>query len=161
MGSFRTFGLRYTLLWCQIVTRKHKLIWISSKFMKEFKLKSWVLQPCGKRLGTGLRKLVKKYVDSDEKMGGKGQVNLTEPVIKKLTHYYRNDIIKNLDHVKKMKNSIFATLLHCQSTEKTYNMKSALLENFLGIFIKEPRQRKLIRIPYHCTENSFVWRKCK
>lgn len=76
------------------------------------------LNHVSKRLGTGLRKLVKDSVGSKAPMGGKGHGNLTEPVIKKLTAYYRNGITQNLGNVKEMKKAIFATLSHCKSTDE-------------------------------------------
>jgi len=44
--------------------------------------------------------------------------NLPETTIKKLTSYYRNNIMRNIGDKTKMKQAIFSTLSHCKSTDQ-------------------------------------------
>lgn len=76
------------------------------------------LNHVAKRLGTGLRNLVKDYVGTDTPLGGRTRGNLPVPVINKLTSYYRNNIIRNIGDIYKMKTAIFSTLDHCKSTDE-------------------------------------------
>ncbi|XP_066581799.1 LOW QUALITY PROTEIN: uncharacterized protein [Prorops nasuta] len=77
-----------------------------------------------KRMGTRLREVVKKYVDTVVKgkkkvqrktLGGKGR--LTGKMIDKLTVYYGLAIRRNCDSVEKMHNAIWATFHHYCSTD--------------------------------------------
>lgn len=72
-----------------------------------------------KRLGTGLRNLVKDCGKKKITLGGKAYGSLKGITIDKLTQYYRNAVIKNLEDIKLMKTAIFATLDHCRSTDTT------------------------------------------
>lgn len=71
-----------------------------------------------KRMGTGLRKLVKEWKVKGVTLGGRGRGALKETTIVSLTNYYRNAIVKNIPHVPAMKQAIGATLSHCVSTDK-------------------------------------------
>lgn len=72
-----------------------------------------------KRLGTALRSLVKECSKQKITLGGKSHGSLKETTIKKLTKYYRNAIIANLNKdIISMKTSILATLHHCVSTDE-------------------------------------------
>lgn len=68
------------------------------------------LNHVAKRLGAGLRKLVKGRSKSEDRIGGRVPGHLTEPVIKKITRYYHNGFLKYLGDGTKMKEAIFATL---------------------------------------------------
>lgn len=70
-----------------------------------------------KRLGTGLRKVVTECKAKKITLGGKKHGSLKESTIKKLTKYYHNSIIRNVNNVKGMKDDILATLHHCVSTD--------------------------------------------
>lgn len=85
------------------------------------------LNHVAQRLGTGLRNLVKDYVGTKTPLGGKTRGNLPEPVIKKLTSYYRNNIMRNIGDKEKIKGTIFATLSHCKSTDKIPTTQNVLL----------------------------------
>lgn len=62
------------------------------------------LNHVAKRLGTGLRNLVKDYIGTKTPLGGGGtRGNLPAPVIKRLTSYYRNNIIRNIGDKEKIK----------------------------------------------------------
>lgn len=74
-----------------------------------------------KRLGTGLRKIVADNTGTGNPLGGKKFGSLKASTIDKLTKYYRNAIQSNLGDVEKMKNSVFATLSHCSSTDTKPN----------------------------------------
>jgi hypothetical protein len=65
-----------------------------------------------KRLSTALRKLRKT-----EKLGGKGKGALTDKKIKKLANYYGKAIRCNAPDIKKMKRGIYASIMHCSSTD--------------------------------------------
>lgn len=71
-----------------------------------------------KRLGTGLRNLVKDCAKKKITLGGKAHGSLKGTTIDKLTKYYRNAVIANLEDTAAMKRAIFATLDHCQSTDE-------------------------------------------
>ena len=71
-----------------------------------------------KRLGTGLRKLVKVCASQKITLGGKSHGSLKGTTIDKLTRYYRNAVINNLEDTSAMKRAIFATLDHCMSTDE-------------------------------------------
>lgn len=81
------------------------------------------LNHVAKRLGTGLRKLVKDRSKSKNPVGGRSRGHLSEPVIQKLTRYYHNGIHKNLGNVTKMKEAIYVTLFHCKSTDESPHHK--------------------------------------
>ena len=65
-----------------------------------------------KRMGTALRKL-----SAQGKLGGKGLGKLTAKKCKSLQNYYRGAIINNQGSVDGMKAAIWASLLHCMSTD--------------------------------------------
>lgn len=71
----------------------------------------------GKRLGTGLRELVKKCKARGITLGGKKHGSLKDITIKKLTRYYTSAILNNKGDVQKMKTAIYATLYHAISTD--------------------------------------------
>lgn len=75
------------------------------------------LNHVAKRLGTGLRKVVADFTGSGEPLGGKKHGSLKGTTIDKLTGFYRNAIQNNLGDMGKIKNAIFATLEHCDSTD--------------------------------------------
>ncbi|XP_070183427.1 uncharacterized protein [Littorina saxatilis] len=67
---------------------------------------------CDKRMGTALRKKAK-----EEKLGGRHRGALTANACTILQSYYRNTIMKNLGKPDKMKEAIWASFLHCSSTD--------------------------------------------
>lgn len=71
-----------------------------------------------KRMGTGLRKVVKEWKVKGVTLGGRGRGALKETTIVSLTNYYRNAIIKNIPDIPAMKEAIGATLSHCVSTDE-------------------------------------------
>lgn len=71
-----------------------------------------------KRLGTGLRNARIESTKAKAPIGGKKFGSLKDSTITKLTGYYRNAIQNNLGSVAGMKNAIYATLDHCQSTDE-------------------------------------------
>ncbi|KFM63360.1 hypothetical protein X975_26415, partial [Stegodyphus mimosarum] len=71
-----------------------------------------------KRLGTGLRTVVKGWRAQGVTLGGKAYGSLKEATIKKLTRYYQNAILRYKGDVNAMKTAIYATLFHSISTEK-------------------------------------------
>lgn len=77
-----------------------------------------------KRLGKGLRNLVQDCKKAEVTLGGKKHGSLKVQTIDKLSQYYRNAIINNLDDTGKMRTAIYATLDHCRSTDdKPYHDK--------------------------------------
>lgn len=60
----------------------------------------------------------KDYVGTDTPLGRKTLGNVPGPIIKRLTSYYRNNIIRNIGDKEKMKTAIFSTLTHCKSTDE-------------------------------------------
>jgi hypothetical protein len=71
---------------------------------------------CHKRMGTALRK-----AKNEKKLGGKGPGRLTEEKCVRLQNYYKFAILNNIDNIEDMRNAIWATLMHCQSTDDTPN----------------------------------------
>lgn len=71
-----------------------------------------------KRVGTGLRNMVKDWKKKKVTLGGKQHGSLKESTIKKLTNYYRAAIVNNVPDVDKMKTAVYATLYHCMSTDE-------------------------------------------
>ena len=65
-----------------------------------------------KRMGTALRKKAK-----EEKLGGRGYGALTANKCNILQSYYRNAIVKNLENPENMRKAIWASFLHCMSTD--------------------------------------------
>lgn len=70
-----------------------------------------------KRIGTGLRNLLKSCSAKKITLGGKADGSLKGTTIAKLTKYYRNAIVSNLEDTDKMRVAIFSTLDHCRSTD--------------------------------------------
>ncbi|XP_076454221.1 uncharacterized protein LOC143289180 [Babylonia areolata] len=67
---------------------------------------------CDKRMGTALRKKAK-----EAKLGGRRRGALTIAACNILQSYYRNAIIQNLGNPGKMREAIWASYLHCCSTD--------------------------------------------
>ena len=65
-----------------------------------------------KPMGTALRKL-----SAQAKLGGKGVGKLTASKCKMLQNYYRGAILNNQGSIDGMKAAIWASLLHCISTD--------------------------------------------
>jgi hypothetical protein len=70
------------------------------------------LNHVSKRLGTALRK-----IKETQKLGGQGEGKLTEVKIVKLTNCFGKAVRTNRNSVYDMKTAIFASLLHCSSTD--------------------------------------------
>ena len=66
-----------------------------------------------KRMDTALMQLAK-----DKKLGGKGHGRLTQGKINKLQQYYRAAITNNAGDADGMRSAVWATLLHCVSTDE-------------------------------------------
>lgn len=71
-----------------------------------------------KRLGTGLRNKVKEWKGKGVTLGGRKEGSLKEETIVKLTNFYRKAVKDNAHNVDNMKSAIYATLLHCSSSDK-------------------------------------------
>lgn len=71
------------------------------------------LNHCDKRMGTALRKRAK-----EGKLGGKRRGALTANTCTTLQSYYRNAIANNLGNTDEMRKAIWASLLHCMSTDE-------------------------------------------
>lgn len=66
-----------------------------------------------KRFGTALRKKAK-----EGKLGGRRHGALTAKACNVLQSYYRNSVVKNLNDQTKMKDAIWASFLHCSSSDE-------------------------------------------
>lgn len=66
-----------------------------------------------KRFGTALRKAPKKG-----RLGGCGHGKLTADKCIRLQNYFRGAILGNLDNENNMREAVWATLLHCMSTDE-------------------------------------------
>lgn len=71
-----------------------------------------------KRLGTALRNKVKEWRSKGVTLGGRKRGNLKDETITKLQNFYQKAIKDNAPDIQSMRNSIFATLYHCMSTDK-------------------------------------------
>ncbi|GFX89076.1 uncharacterized protein TNCV_2853751 [Trichonephila clavipes] len=76
------------------------------------------LNHIAKRLGTSLRNKVKEWKLKKVTLGGRKQGSLTDKNITKLQNYYRKAIKDNVPDTDKMKTAIYASLMHCSSTDK-------------------------------------------
>ncbi|GFT54212.1 uncharacterized protein TNCV_2467241 [Trichonephila clavipes] len=76
------------------------------------------LNHIAKRLGTSLRNKVKEWKVKKVTLGGRKQGSLTDKSITKLQNYYRKAIKDNVPDTDKMKTAIYASLMHCSSTDK-------------------------------------------
>ena len=63
-------------------------------------------------MGTALLGLLKK-----EKLGGRGQGRLTQAKALQFQKYYRGAIVNNIGNAEQMGVAIWASLLHCMSTD--------------------------------------------
>lgn len=72
-----------------------------------------------KRLGTALRKVVQDNKNTGCTLGGKTHGSLKNTTITKLTAYYRNAIQNNVGNLDSMKKAVFATPMHCETTNAT------------------------------------------
>lgn len=72
-----------------------------------------------KRLGTGLRNKVKEWRSKGVTIGGRKEGSLKEDTINKLTNYFRKAIKDNVPDVDKMKSAVYASVLHCSSSNKS------------------------------------------
>ncbi|GFX73468.1 uncharacterized protein TNCV_3402791 [Trichonephila clavipes] len=68
--------------------------------------------------GTSLRNKVKEWKVKKVTLGGRKQGSLTDKNITKLQNYYRKAIKDNVPDTDKMKTAIYASLMHCLSTDK-------------------------------------------
>ncbi|GFX02775.1 uncharacterized protein TNCV_4437571 [Trichonephila clavipes] len=77
------------------------------------------LNHIAKRLGTSLRNKVKEWKAKKKvTLGGRKQGSLTDKNIRKLQNYYRKAIKDNVPDTDKIKTAIYASLMHCSSTDK-------------------------------------------
>ncbi|GFT24546.1 uncharacterized protein TNCV_3253511 [Trichonephila clavipes] len=76
------------------------------------------LNHTAKRLGTSLRNKVKEWKVKKVTLGGRKQGSLKDKNITKLQNYYRKAIKDNVPDTDKMKTAIYASLMHCSSTDK-------------------------------------------
>ncbi|GFY18878.1 uncharacterized protein TNCV_3875661 [Trichonephila clavipes] len=76
------------------------------------------LNHIAKRLGTSLRNKVKEWKVKKVTLGGRKQGSLTDKNITMLQNYYRKAIKDNVPDTDKMKTAIYASLMHCSSTDK-------------------------------------------
>lgn len=111
-------GFRYTSVVSDGDSKTYDQLTSLNIYGEEAKI---VKQECvnhiSKRLGTGLRKLVQVSATKNITLGGKTHGSLKGPTIEKLTKYYRNAIINNLENTQTMKAAIFATIDHCRSSD--------------------------------------------
>ncbi|GFV38258.1 uncharacterized protein TNCV_178781 [Trichonephila clavipes] len=76
------------------------------------------LNHIAKRLGTSLRNKVKQWKVKKVTLDGRRQGSLTDKNITKLQNYYRKAIKDNVPDTYKMKTAIYASQIHCSSTDK-------------------------------------------
>ncbi|GFY25330.1 uncharacterized protein TNCV_2484501 [Trichonephila clavipes] len=73
---------------------------------------------CKEARHTSLRNKVKEWKVKKVTLGGRKQGSLTDKNITKLQNYYRKAIKDNVPDTDKMKTAIYASLMHCSSTDK-------------------------------------------
>lgn len=112
-------GFRYTSVISDGDSKTHDLLQSLNIYGEDIQIeKQECVNHVAKRLGTGLRNVVKVCANKKITLGGKSHGSLKGSTIDKLTKYYRNAIINNLDDIEAMKISIFATIDHCRSTDE-------------------------------------------
>lgn len=112
------YGFRYTTILSDGDSKAFSHLQSLHIYDKEI-VKEECVNHVAKRLGTGLRKVVKEGKAKKITLGGQKHGSLKNSTIVKLTKYYKNSILRNKDNVSQMKSDILATLHHCVSTDRT------------------------------------------
>ncbi|GFY34617.1 uncharacterized protein TNCV_1373081 [Trichonephila clavipes] len=128
------------------------------------------LNHISKRLGTSLRNKVKEWKVKKVTLGGRKQGSLTDKNITKLQNYYRKAIKDNVPDTDKMKTAIYASLMHCSSTDKKPMHGKCPEGESSWCFYKRAIAKASDTILERCvagkTQNSneslhsCIWRKC-
>ncbi|GFS75683.1 uncharacterized protein TNCV_3424331 [Trichonephila clavipes] len=128
------------------------------------------LNHIAKRLGTSLRNKVKEWKVKKVTLGGRKQRSLTDKNITKLQNYYRKAIKDNVPDTDKMKTAIYASLMHCSSTDKKPMHGKCHEGESSWCFYERAIAKALDTILERCvagkTQNSneslhsCIWRKC-
>ncbi|GFU37700.1 uncharacterized protein TNCV_1465811 [Trichonephila clavipes] len=85
-------------------------------------------------------------------LGGRKQGSLTDKYITKLQNYYRKAIKDNVPDTDKMKTAIYASLMHCSSTDKSLCMlQTPCLKDGQALGKTQNSNESL---------HSCIWRKC-
>lgn len=114
-----TFGFRYTTLLSDGDSKTYLHLGKIKIYGNDVQIiKEECVNHVSKRLGTGLRNVVKEWKAKKVTLGGKSAGSLKETTIVKLTNYYRGAIVANVPDTNKMKEAIYATLYHCMSTDE-------------------------------------------
>ena len=117
--SVEACKMRYTTLLSDGDAKTHKHLFDLAVYGDNIEIKKEeCLNHIAKRLGTGLRNVVKEWRSKGLTLGGKKIGSLKEETIVKLQNYYRKTIKDNVDNIQHMKSAIYATLYHCTSTDK-------------------------------------------
>lgn len=111
--SIEKHNMRYSRMLSDGDSIAHKAV-IDAKAYGDTKIeKLECVNHCHKRIGTALRKKAK-----EEKLGGKKFGSLTVHTCNVLQTYYRNAVNEHLGNPDGMKRAIWASLLHCMSTDE-------------------------------------------
>lgn len=116
--SVSTCGMRYVSILSDGDAKTYQYLLGMNVYGREIKInKEECLNHVAKRLGTGLRNKVKEWRSKGVTIGGRKEGSLKEDTIIKLTNFYRKAIKENVPDLDMMKSSIYASLLHCSSTD--------------------------------------------
>ena len=160
----KQIGFRYTTVLSDGDSKTFIHLQQMNVYGSEFSItKEECVNHIAKRLGTGLRNLVKEWRGKNITLGGKTQGNLKEATIVKLTNYYRAAIVQNAPDVDRMKNSVLATLYHCASTdEKPLHKRCPEGENswcFFNRALAKSEKPKSHKTEIHTPLNAIVIEK--
>ena len=111
-------AMRYTVMLSDRYAKTHTHLNTIQVYGPQIKIeKQECVNHISKRLGTGLRNVVKEWKTKGVTLGGRREGSLKESTITKSTSYYRHAIVNNIPNVEVMKCAIFATLRHYASTD--------------------------------------------
>lgn len=115
-------SLDYKLRYCTMVSDGDSAVFSHLQSLKVYGgdvpiTKEECVNHIAKRLGTGLRNVVKTCKAQGITLGGRRYGSLKQTTIVKLTKYYQNSILRNQDSVDNMRTDILATLHHCVSSD--------------------------------------------
>jgi putative NIF3 family GTP cyclohydrolase 1 type 2 len=115
--SEETHGLRYTTLLSDGDCKTYSVLQKQKPYGENVKIeKEECVNHVAKRLGTALRSLVTDNRKKGVTLGGRGHGKLTQMAMKKLQCYYTK-AIRSHKTVQSMSTAVWASLLHCASTD--------------------------------------------
>ncbi|KAK3923748.1 Aspartyl/glutamyl-tRNA(Asn/Gln) amidotransferase subunit B [Frankliniella fusca] len=112
------YGFRYKRMLADGDCKTHARLNEIKPYGQDFIIeKEECLNHISKRLYRNLEEVVRKCKASGITLGGRGEGQLTQNTMVKLSAYYRKAVEQNKDNIQEMKKAIMATIHHCSSTD--------------------------------------------